>query len=564
MRPLLAILTLATTILLAVQGDVAIIDGKQSAPPVYVSPAPVIGQLNLLVVLVRFNDQGNFRDSQYLQGILDQMNIYFGQNSYGATFFRYDVVPALGSWYLMPQSMSHYGADTAEVSQELVTDGLNLARSSGSDLTAYRYAMIIHAGNDEARSKNPVDIGSFTLPDYTFIGPPLTKELPTSVVAEEDPMGVFAHEAGHLVGLPDLYDYPGGDNDPNNWMDRWELMAVGEWNPRGDPSSQGNTPAELSSWSRIRLGWILQAQVFTVNATQRFNITLERIESPTTGFQAVKIPITVTGYYLLEVRDNYGYDEGLPAGSLLPGLLISLVEESKGNGEGPVRVIDANPGGPLFGSELDNAAFTYSGQTFFSDSSNYVHVTILEEFTSSIRVLVDRSDAPSFPVRIKAQRPGVWVVIDNTNITTNSAGDANFLVHFGPHEVRIQSIVPVTVSLGTEINIGMVDLFTTWDSGSSENPYQMTVNQPTVLTAIYRRALQSSLVMALIAASVLSGLGFTFYLAKRRTPNSSKDTASSSDPAPLSSSSTASSGSENPAIVPDRPASTTQSDDHEA
>ena len=57
---------------------------------------------------------------------------------------------------------------------------------------------------------------------------------------ENGGLGVFAHEFGHDLGLPDLYDTDGGDNSTAFWT----LMSGGSWLNRGTDSI-GTTPGYM-------------------------------------------------------------------------------------------------------------------------------------------------------------------------------------------------------------------------------------------------------------------------------------------------------------------------------
>lgn len=59
-------------------------------------------------------------------------------------------------------------------------------------------------------------------------------------------IGVYAHEIGHLFGLPDLYD----TDNSSRGIGNWSLMASGSWN-----GTLGRYPAYLDAWSRKQLGW---------------------------------------------------------------------------------------------------------------------------------------------------------------------------------------------------------------------------------------------------------------------------------------------------------------------
>ncbi|MFD0571612.1 M6 family metalloprotease domain-containing protein [Kitasatospora gansuensis] len=71
--------------------------------------------------------------------------------------------------------------------------------------------------------------------------------------AENGGLGVFAHEYGHDLGLPDLYDTSGSGID--NSVGFWSLMSSGSWLGTGKESI-GNKPADLDAWSKLQLGWL--------------------------------------------------------------------------------------------------------------------------------------------------------------------------------------------------------------------------------------------------------------------------------------------------------------------
>ncbi|MEV1143996.1 immune inhibitor A domain-containing protein [Micromonospora sp. NPDC049799] len=68
---------------------------------------------------------------------------------------------------------------------------------------------------------------------------------------ENGGLGVFAHEYGHDLGLPDLYDTAGGDNG----VGFWSLMSSGSWLSRGTDDI-GSTPGYMDPWSKLYLGWL--------------------------------------------------------------------------------------------------------------------------------------------------------------------------------------------------------------------------------------------------------------------------------------------------------------------
>ena len=68
---------------------------------------------------------------------------------------------------------------------------------------------------------------------------------------ENGGVGVFAHEFGHDLGLPDLYDTSGGENSTGFWT----LMSSGSWLSQ-DGVDIGSQPNHMGVWEKFQLGWL--------------------------------------------------------------------------------------------------------------------------------------------------------------------------------------------------------------------------------------------------------------------------------------------------------------------
>jgi immune inhibitor A len=67
---------------------------------------------------------------------------------------------------------------------------------------------------------------------------------------ENGGVGVFAHEYGHDLGLPDLYDYSG-----ENGTGFWTVMSSGSWLSQSDEDI-GSEPDHFGVWEKFQLGWL--------------------------------------------------------------------------------------------------------------------------------------------------------------------------------------------------------------------------------------------------------------------------------------------------------------------
>jgi immune inhibitor A len=77
-----------------------------------------------------------------------------------------------------------------------------------------------------------------------------------TIQPENGGLGVFAHEYGHDLGLPDLYDTSGNTGGAENSTAFWTLMSSGANVGRGGPNGIGDNPVDLGAWEKFTLGWL--------------------------------------------------------------------------------------------------------------------------------------------------------------------------------------------------------------------------------------------------------------------------------------------------------------------
>ncbi len=77
-----------------------------------------------------------------------------------------------------------------------------------------------------------------------------------TVEPENGGLGVYAHEFGHDLGLPDYYDTNGGENGTAFWT----LMSSGSWLGHGTEDI-GSTPGLMGPEEKLFLGWLDYSEV---------------------------------------------------------------------------------------------------------------------------------------------------------------------------------------------------------------------------------------------------------------------------------------------------------------
>jgi len=142
-------------------------------------------------------------------------------------------------------------------------------------------------------------------------------------------------------------------------------------------------PPGMSSFTRLRMGWIGSDQVVEVTPEEKREVTLSPLADGK-GTLVIKIPGERGTYYLVENRQKSIGDPVLPT----TGIVILHVDESREDGDGIVRVVDANPKVPDFGA----AAFGVGpGQTASARLQGNIAVNVLSQRGTDFTVIVTKT-----------------------------------------------------------------------------------------------------------------------------------------------------------------------------
>ncbi len=135
-------------------------------------------------------------------------------------------------------------------------------------------------------------------------------------------VNVFAHETGHVLGLPDYYDASGGIlREQRRWVvGCWDIMSAGSWGCGSGPHQGVVNPPHFGPHPKMLLGWMTPK---TVTAQMR-PVQYELRPAHSSG-DALRISISDTEYLLVEYRARQGFDFGLPGA----GILVYHVETGR-------------------------------------------------------------------------------------------------------------------------------------------------------------------------------------------------------------------------------------------
>ncbi|MFH0947906.1 MAG: M6 family metalloprotease domain-containing protein [Elusimicrobiota bacterium] len=325
------------------------INGKNPGPKEYVHQLPDVqtlramgissqaiaktvvttGTRKIAVILVNFSEAGT-NTSEYptmsstditgFNTTFDYLKNFYKEASYGKldlgfTFFYYggstSILSGTETPFLLTTPMSTYGVDTDQSLSQLVIDAISAANGAVKH-SDYDGVIVAHAGYGNETTEKAGDIWA------AYVGP-FTSTFGftegTNVAAKElsaSNTGVACHEFGHHIGLWDLYQTTG---DGSSQVGCWSLMDCGVW--LGSPS--GSKPSHPSGWEKEKLGWLTPIEI----SSGTNNLTSYAFETSSTSVYKLKIPDTVTEYFIVYHTSKTAYSPSAPGN----GLLIWHIDE---------------------------------------------------------------------------------------------------------------------------------------------------------------------------------------------------------------------------------------------
>lgn len=308
--------------------------------PAAVPPGGHRGTNQILIICIDFPDlvctqtASSFGNMAFGPWSPSSMNDYYQEVSYGNLSLAGSVV----GWYRASQPRSYYGngqhgfGSYPNNAAALAAEAIAAADLGGVDFSQYdndgdgtaESVFIVHGGEGFETSADQNDIQSHyaTLSGmgdpsapYTYDGKLVDPYLCVAELQSSSPLthvkiGVWCHEYGHMLGLPDLYDvgrYCTGIT--GHGVGVYGVMCWGCW---GWNTQTPERPTHMCAWSKIRMGWVTPTVVSSPITGQ----TLAPVE---TSGAVLKIGMDTrpTEHFLLEYRDNTsGFDLGLPGTGL--------------------------------------------------------------------------------------------------------------------------------------------------------------------------------------------------------------------------------------------------------
>jgi len=291
--------------------------------------APVHGDINVIVVLVDFSDEGfaadhdqaYYNDLFFSEGVLPNGSVreYFRDVTNDKVKIQGEVVGP----YRMPRTLVAYAngdsgmGSTNPNARDLALDA---ATAANADVDFGDYDnngdgfvdafIIIQAGPGAESTGNDDHIWSHKWVLRNVYNADGTSIYAYLVVPEEARIGVCCHELSHLLfGFPDLYDTDYSGSGIGDWC----LMAGGSWNGNGD------IPAHPSAWCKANQEWVT-----IVNQTTNSTESIADVKDSHTVYRLWKDGAAGSEYFLVENRQQSGYDQHVPGN----GLLIWHIDET--------------------------------------------------------------------------------------------------------------------------------------------------------------------------------------------------------------------------------------------
>ena len=228
---------------------------------------PSVPTYNVAVILAESNDINHISSSitarpckllsektypdghgkEYYQDLAYCVADYHKENSFGTVNLNFTIYDNGGEWLRTDKNEQDYLGEE----DEFVIDAITSAQNKGIELADYDIVIVVHSGTSYQRAGGT----KFATCTWTVDDQPLGYPPYKIIVAEDDVIGGWAHEIGHIVGAlvtpentitPDLYKM-GNTGE-------WDLMATGSWN--NGLFNKGINPPFMSSYTKEFLGWL--------------------------------------------------------------------------------------------------------------------------------------------------------------------------------------------------------------------------------------------------------------------------------------------------------------------
>lgn len=267
-----------------------------------------------------FNSIGTYAHPGSQSPYTGSMRDFYLENSYGT----FDLVSTTTVWYTAPDTFNYYcnsdgtagtGDDYGWGSypnnvQKLVEDALAAADSNvdfslyDNDNDGYVDALfVVHAGPGAEAISYPARTDyiwshKWSISTQTRDGVHINEY---SMENQDGKVGVYCHEFGHVLGLPDLYDTDYSSSGVGDWC----VMSGGSWGRKlsGDPG--GSSPVHFSAPFKWSLEWLNLTEV----DTNMFNVQIPPVENNAVGY-LINTPLN-NEYFIIENRQNVSYDTSL-------------------------------------------------------------------------------------------------------------------------------------------------------------------------------------------------------------------------------------------------------------
>lgn len=311
---------------------------------------PNTGAQSTLIVLASFNETGLPSVSvAQATTIANGMAAYLQEGSFGLATLG---TPAMRTVSLANNRAHYYDQTTGNMLVELVQEVINLIHASepGFNFAAVDRIFILTNDNGSGGESRGTKEWATTGPwPYSIPSGAGSKRFSASVHRADQPAAQFDHALGHHFGMFDLYPHE-GVTFPRPYADGWSNMAK-------DPSGNFND-VHFFGWDKLKPGWISEANVQFVprppadpDPAHKFEQTFPIFKEETASASPVVIQVGTTPgvtkrsdervSYFIEARKKAGtYDSRIPSDAVL----VYYVNEDIGQGFGPLRLIDANPG----------------------------------------------------------------------------------------------------------------------------------------------------------------------------------------------------------------------------